>query len=415
MVLRDKPNKPELPAATSPPEAAPTPVHRADARFEQTVLLLQGGGALGSYQAGVYQALAEANLHPDWVAGISIGAINSALIAGNPPEKRVERLREFWEAVSTSPLGLPYFDSIAIPDDTTHSLLNQTRALGILLFGAPSFFTPRFPLPMPWGVSRADAVSYYDVSPLKATLERLVDFDRINAGGTRLSVGAVNVRSGNFVEFDSTTHRIGPAHIMASGSLPPGFPATEIEGEYYWDGGVVSNTPLRWVLNERPRRDTLAFQVDLWNARGELPSNLADTDVRAKEIRFSSRTRAATNNYKYTQRLRCALATLLARIPDELRDLPEVPLLAAEADDKVCNIVHLIYRAKKYEGSAKDYEFSRRTMEEHWLAGYRDAADTLSHREIFDPPARVEGVRTFDFSSAQPPQTIGTHQPATKR
>src|SRR5262245_51884265 len=191
--------------ASSP--AVPKELHRSNARFEQTVLLLQGGGALGSYQAGVYQALTEANLHPDWVAGISIGAVNSALIAGNPPEKRVERLREFWEAVSTSPLGLPYFSSIAIPDDSTHSLLNQIRALGTLLFGASYFFMPRLPPPMLWEVNRADAVSYYDLSPLKATLERLVDFDRINAGGMRLSVGAVNVRTGNFVYFDTTTHR----------------------------------------------------------------------------------------------------------------------------------------------------------------------------------------------------------------
>src|SRR6266581_2903321 len=154
---------------TSPSQARP---RRAEERppFECIALVLQGGGALGSYQAGVYQALAEADLHPDWVAGISIGAINSALIAGNPPEKRVERLREFWEAVSTSPLGLPYFSSLVIPDDTTHSLLNQTRAVGILLFGAPYFFTPRLPPPMPWEVNRADAVSFYDVSPLKATL-----------------------------------------------------------------------------------------------------------------------------------------------------------------------------------------------------------------------------------------------------
>jgi NTE family protein len=401
-VPRDKPSEPpKVQAAVSAPEAAPKHLHGGNARFEQTVLLLQGGGALGSYQAGVYQALAEANLHPDWVAGISIGAVNSALIAGNPPEKRVERLREFWEAVSTSPLGLPYFPSIAIPDDSTHSLLNQTRALGILLFGAPYFFTPRLPPPMPWEVKRADAVSYYDVSPLKATLERLVDFDRINAGGTRLSVGAVNVRTGNFVYFDTTTHRIAPAHIIASGSLPPGFPATEIDGEYYWDGGIVSNTPLQWVLDSRPRRDTLAFQIDLWSAQGELPRNLVDADVRAKEIRFSSRTRAATDLYKYAQRLRIALATLLERLPDELRGVPEVALLAAEANDKVCNIVHLIYRAKKYEGSAKDYEFSRRTMEEHWLAGYRDAVHTLSHPEIFEPPDRLEGVRTFDCSSSQ--------------
>jgi NTE family protein len=381
--------------------ATPKHVHRVGARFEQTVLLLQGGGALGSYQAGVYQALAEANLHPDWVAGISIGAINSALIAGNPPEKRVERLREFWEAVSTSPLGLPYFPSLAIPDETTHSLLNQTRALGILLFGAPSFFTPRLPPPMPWGVNRADAVSFYDVSPLKATLERLVDFDRVNAGGTRLSVGAVNVRTGNFVYFDTTTHRITPAHIVASGSLPPGFPATEIDGEYFWDGGVLSNTPLQWVLDSRPRRDTLAFQIDLWSEQGKVPRNLADADVRAKEIRFSSRTRVATDLYKYTQKLRVAFANLLEQLPAELRGLPEVALLAAEANKKVCNIVQLIYRAKKYEGSAMDYEFSRRTMEEHWRAGYHDAAHSLSQREIFEPPDRLEGVRTFDYCNVQ--------------
>src|SRR5215470_5355388 len=394
--------------ATSP--AVPKRPHFSNARFEQTVLVLQGGGALGSYQAGVYQALAEANLHPDWVAGISIGAINSALIAGNPPGKRVERLRKFWEAVSTSPLGLPYFSSLVIPDETAHSLLNQTRALGILLFGAPSFFTPRLPPPMPWGVSRADAVSFYDVSPLKDTLERLDDFDRINAGSTRLSVGAVNVRTGNFIYFDTTTHRIAPAHIIASGSLPPGFPATEIDGEYYWDGGLVSNTPLQWVLDSRPRRDTLAFQVDLWSAQGELPRNLLDADVRAKEIRFSSRTRAGIDMYRYVQKRRIAVATLLERLPDELRDLPEVALLAAEANKKVCNVVHLIYRAKKYEGSAKDYEFSRRTMEEHWRAGYSDAIKSLSHREIFEPPDRLEGVRTFDFTNTQQPKQIGAGQ-----
>jgi NTE family protein len=321
------------------------------------------------------------------------------LIAGNPPEKRVERLREFWEAVSTSPF-LPYL-ALPIPADSIHSLVNQARALEILLFGAPSFFKPRLPPPMPWAVSRADAVSYYDVSPLKATLERLVDFDRLNTGGMRLSVGAVNVRTGNFVCFDTTTHRIAPAHIIASGSLPPGFPATEIDGEYYWDGGIVSNTPLQWVLDSRPRRDTLAFQIDLWSAQGEVPRNLADADVRAKEIRFSSRTRAGTDLYKHAQKLRIAFASLLERLPDELRSLPEVAQLAAEANDKVCNIVHLIYRAKKYEGSAKDYEFSRRTMEEHWLAGYRDAVRTLSQREIFEPPDRLEGVRTFDCSNTQ--------------
>jgi NTE family protein len=366
--------------------------------FEQTVLLLQGGGALGSYQAGVYQALAEANLHPDWVAGISIGAVNAALIAGNPPGKRVERLREFWEAVSTPPLGVPHLASIDIKDDVIHRVVNQTRALGIMMFGAPHFFTPRLLSPMFWPSPHADQLSFYDVAPLKATLERLVDFDRLNAGGMRFSVGAVNVKTANFVYFDSTTHRIGPAHIIASGSLPPGFPATEIDGEYYWDGGLVSNTPLQWVLDSRPRLDTLAFQIDLWSARGELPLNLGEAEVRQKEIQFSSRTRAATDQYKRAQKLRIAVANLLKDIPAELRDHPEVQMLAAEADEKVCNIVHLIYNAKSYEGIAKDYEFSRRTMEEHWAAGYEDVVRAISHPEVTQLPEKMEGVRTFDWA-----------------
>jgi NTE family protein len=372
------------------------------AAFEQTVLLLQGGGALGSYQAGVYQALAESGLHPDWVAGISIGSVNAALIAGNPKERRIERLREFWEAVSTDPLGVPYFKSLKLDDDSTHRLFNETRALGILLFGAPNFFAPRFPPPLPWHSSRADALGFYDVAPLKETLERLVDFDLVNSGGPRLSVGAVNVRTGNFVNFDTTTHRIGPEHVLASGALPPGFPATEIDGEYYWDGGIVSNTPLQWVLDSRPRRDSLAFQVDLWSAQGELPRDFLQAHVREKEIRFSSRTRASTDQYKYAQKLRSALGKLLQKLPDELRQLPEVKLLASEADEKVTNIVHLIYFSKKYEGIAKDYEFSRRTMEEHWLAGYSDARHSLSHPEVLQPPSKLEGVRTFDFSHYGP-------------
>ena len=365
--------------------------------FERIALLLQGGGALGSYQAGAYQALAEANLEPEWVAGISIGAVNSALIAGNPPETRVEKLREFWEAVSTPPLGVPYLKSIEIADEFTRRIVNQTRALGILLFGAPHFFAPRIPSPLLWPSHLANSVSHYDVAPLKVTLERLVDFDRINAGNMRFSVGAVNVRTGNFTYFDSTTHRITPAHVIASGSLPPGFPATEIDGEYYWDGGLVSNTPLQWVLDSRPRQDTLAFQIDLWSSDGEMPRDLTETDVRQKEIQFSSRTRAATDQYKKAQKLRLAAAELIKELPDELRGHASVKVLEAEADDKICNIVHLIYRAKKFEGIAKDYEFSRRTMEEHWQSGYDDAVRTLSHPEVLQRPDKIDGVRTFDF------------------
>jgi len=363
--------------------------------FEQIALLLQGGGALGSYQAGVYEALAEAGLQPDWVAGISIGAINSAIIAGNPPERRVDALREFWQLVSTSPLGVPYFRRIEF-DDMQRQLVNQTRAMNTLLFGAPNFFVPRVPPPIIWPPASPDKASYYDNAQLRTTLERLVDFDRINSGGMRFSVGAVEIRSGNFTYFDSKTHKITFEHVAASGSLPPGFPATRIGDNYFWDGGLISNTPLEWVLDAQPRRDTLAFQVDLWNARGELPKDMIEVEVRHKEIIYSSRNRAATDRYKYIQKLRIALARLLEKIPDELRTGEDGKLLLGEADDKVCNIVHLIYRARPYEGIAKDFEFSRRTMEEHWKTGYDNARQTLEHPEVLQLPDRLEGVRTFD-------------------
>jgi NTE family protein len=371
--------------------------HLANERppFERIALILQGGGALGSYQAGVYQALAEANLHPDWVAGISIGAVNSALIAGNPPERRVDRLREFWEAVSVSAFEVPYFP---FDDEFTRSVVNQVRSLGILLGGAPGFFKPRVPPPFFYPNGSPEALSYYDVAPLKATLERLVDFDLINDGRMRFSVGAVNVRTGNFAYFDSTTYQIQPEHVIASGSLPPGLPATEIEGEYYWDGGLVSNTPLQWVLDTSPRKDTLAFQVDLWCARGELPRNLLESEARQKDIRFSSRTRMASDQFKKQQLLRRATAKLLAKMPQDLLQTPEAEMLAAEADEKVYNLIQLIYHAKNYEGSSKDYEFSRRMMEEHWTSGYNDAVRTLRYPEVLQRPNGRDGVFTFDLA-----------------
>jgi NTE family protein len=378
------------------------PEQRRRTPFEQIALLLQGGGALGSYQAGVYQALAEAGLHPDWVAGISIGAINSAIIAGNAPEKRVERLREFWETVSASPLGIPYIKEVELRDEYNHQIVNQVRAMNILLFGQPNFFVPRMPPPALWPPGRADKASYYDNSVLKVTLGRLVDFDRINAGPMRFSVGAVDVCNGNFAYFDTTTHRIGVEHVMASGSLPPGFPATLIDGKYFWDGGLVSNTPLQWVLDSRPRRDTLAFQIDLWNARGDLPKDLIGVEVRQKEIIYSSRNRAATDQYQQMQKLRIAVAHLLDKLPPDARDSEDAKLLAEQADDKVCNIVHLIYRARKYEGIAKDFEFSRRTMEEHWATGYANAKRTLANTDVLQLPDRLEGVRTFDICEDEP-------------
>ena len=365
--------------------------------FERIALLLQGGGALGAYQAGVYQALAESNIHPDCVAGISIGAINCALIAGNPPEVRVEKLRTFWETVCTPPLGLPDMASLQFAGDFHRQFVNQVRAFGTLLGGAPNFFAPRFPPPLFLPSSTPDQLAYYDTRPLKTLLEQLVDFDRINAKQMRFGVGAVNVRTGNFIYFDTQTHTIGPQHVIASGSLPPGFPATEVDGEFYWDGGTVSNTPLQWVLDSRPRLDTLAFQVDLWSARGDLPRDMVEVDVRQKDIRYSSRTRASTDQFRGMQSLRRASARLLDRMPPDLRNSAEAQLLAKEADEKVYNIIHLIYHAKKYEGSSKDFEFSRRTMEEHWASGYEDMTRTLAHPEVLQRPQSPDGVFTFDL------------------
>ena len=368
--------------------------------FECIALLLQGGGALGAYQAGVYQALSEAGLYPDWVAGISIGAINSAIIAGNAPEHRVARLREFWEQITSNTLT-NWWGGAAAPllkHDEARGFFNQLSAGLAVLDGAPGFFAPRLISPWLQPPGGDDATSYCDTTPLRATLERLIDFDRINNGDMRFSVGAVNVSTGNFAYFDTTTDTIGPEHIMASGAIPPGFPAVEIDGQHYWDGGIVSNTPLQWVLEDGPRQDTLAFQVDLWSARGDLPATMTEVALRQKDIQFSSRTRENTDHFKQLQSLRHALGRLLPKLPPDLKTTDEFDILSAAMDHSVYNIVHLIYRAKRYEGDSKDYEFSRLTMEEHWAAGYRDALRTLEHPEILERPKGPEGVFTFDLN-----------------
>lgn len=369
--------------------------------FEVVALVLQGGGALGAYQAGVYEALSEAGIHPNWISGVSIGAINAAIIAGNPPDTRINRLRDFWTQVTADgpwPGAGDACFSFA-KGDTMRQLINQMSANFATVGGARGFFSAR-PIP-PWfqPPGTIEATSFYDTNDLKHTLERLVDFDRINSGETRFSVGAVNVVTGNFVYFDTTTHTIRPDHIMASGALPPGFPAIEIDGEQYWDGALVSNTPLQWVVDAEPRRDTLAFQVDLWSARGEFPRDIFEVTTREKEIRYSSRTRAKTDQFKYEQKLRHTLGGLLEKLPEDLKNSAEARLLNSVAERKVYNIIHLIYRAKNYEGHSKDYEFSRLSMQEHWRAGYNDARRTMRHREVLERPKNHEGVYTFDLAA----------------
>jgi NTE family protein len=364
----------------------------------QPVLVLQGGGALGSYQAGAYQALCRHNFEPEWVAGISIGAVNAALIAGNPPEKRVERLKEFWELVSSP---VPW--SPVTPGDRARSLFNETSAALIATFGVPGFFTPRLPPAPLWPQGSPQSQSYYDTAPLKKTLERLVDFDRINDLKTRLSVGAVSVTTGNFKYFDNFEFKklgkkIGPEHIMASGALPPGFPSIVIEGEHFWDGGIASNTPLDYVLDAEISRDLLIFQVDLFSARGLLPVSLLEAAEREKDIRFSSRTRMNTDKIKQLHNARKALRELIGKLPDYLKNDPSVELLREAAKESTVTVVHLIYRSKNYESSSKDYDFSRVGMVEHWSAGVRDVHLSMRHEDWLERPQSDETMVTYDLT-----------------
>lgn len=263
--------------------------------------------------------------------------------------------------------------------------------------GIPGFFSPRVPPALFYPPGAPEALSLYDTAPLKTTLESLVDFDRINAGETRLSVGAVNVRTGNFAYFDNTRDTIRAEHIMASGALPPGFPPVEIDGEHYWDGGIVSNTPLQYVLDEAPTRNLLIFRVDLFSARGEMPRTLLEAAEREKDIRFSSRTQMNTDMNRSLHNTKAALQALLSALPPELAALEDMSLLQNFAGESAVAIVHLIYRAKLYEGNSKDYEFSRLTMQEHWATGAEDVRRTLNTGDWLTR-SMTPGVVTYDLT-----------------
>jgi len=382
--LPTDPQAKPAPADPMPPHQPPPP------GWERVALIFQGGGALGAYQAGVYEALHEAEIEPDWVTGVSIGAINSAIIAGNKRENRVDRLRTFWNRITDRRTP-----SLSLDGDVFRRVRNSLSSITTMLQGQPGFFKPQ---PMNAWLSPAGAVtatSFYDTTPLKATLLELVDFDMINDRKCRFAVGAVNVATGNFVYFDNIREVITPEHIMASGALPPALPMVKIGTEYYWDGGIVSNTPLQHLL-DNDERNSLVFQVDLFSANGPLPRDMESVLGRQKDITYSSRTRYNTDVYKHLMSWKTKTRELLAKIPEDQLSAEDRKLKAELAMLPAINILHLIYQQKAYEGNAKDYEFSGASMREHWQSGYEDTKLTLQQRRWLEMQPGRTGVVVHD-------------------
>lgn len=362
-------------------------------RCRRVALVLQGGGALGAYQAGVYEALDEAGVALDWIAGVSIGAINGALIAGNPPGKRVAALRAFWERVTSDRIW-----PLALPDgDLFRQWRHEASAALTMLQGQPGFFTPNHPNPWFSLPGARTATAFYDSAPLRETLRALVDFDLLNGGATRFSVGAVNVASGNFAFFDSGRMRITEAHIMASGALPPALPMVQVGTDWFWDGGLVSNTPLQHLLENLEGRNTLAFQVDLFSARGMVPRSMPAVMSREKDIRYSSRTRLVTDAYRKFRDLEMELRRALELVPPERLDAGQRALKQRLERMPEVVILQLIYQQQAHEGQAKDYEFSTATMHAHWQSGLEDTRATLQHGQWLAMPEPGSGIQVHDI------------------
>jgi NTE family protein len=369
----------------------PSPHGKRPPGCERVALIFQGGGALGAYQAGVYEALHEAEIEPDWVTGVSIGAINAALIAGNSRENRLDKLRAFWERITDR-----HLPKMPLDGDVYRRARNSLSSLLTIMNGQPGFFTPNKLSPWLSATGAATATSYYDTAPLKKTLEDLVDFSLINDKLVRFAVGAVSVTSGNFIYFDNADGPIRPEHVMASGALPPSLPMVRIGTDYFWDGGLVSNTPLQFLLDNDDGKNTLVFQVDLFNAQGPLPRDMEAVLSRQKDITYSSRTRYNTDMFKLLQGWKSRVRQLLAKVPEDQLSDDERKLKAELADLPAINILHLIYQQKAYEGQAKDYEFSATSMREHWASGYEDTKRTLAHKGWLEMQVGRTGIVVHD-------------------
>ncbi|MGE5385301.1 MAG: patatin-like phospholipase family protein [Betaproteobacteria bacterium] len=363
----------------------------------RVAMVLQGGGALGAYQGGVYQALHEHGMTPDWVVGTSIGAINGAIIAGNRHASRLTRLQEFWESISHP----DFFDMHQVPD-AIRQLNTRFSTLKSSIWGVPGFYVPRpfnpFAAGLPVDPERA---SYYDTTPLAGTLQRFVDFDFLNAkDAMRLSVGAMQVTTGELINFDNSTQTIGPEHIMASGALPPGFPPVRIDGELYWDGGLYSNTPLEVVLDDEPRQNTLCFMVDLWRSEGPEPRTLEESYTRQRDVLLASRSNRHIDEYRRMHNLRNVVCNLHERLPADMVNQPEVREMAALGCNTTMHIVRLAYGGQDWQMANKHINFSSGSIHWRWEKGYEDGLRAIEQAGWMQPHSPLVGVVVHDLIPA---------------
>lgn len=369
----------------------PSPVAMNSPTLGQVVLVLQGGGALGAYQLGVYQAMHEAGIEPDWVVGTSIGAINGSIIAGNPPALRLEQLHAFWDRMEMNPNS---------PLNSLAGIFgNQISNMGTFINGIPGFFKPN-PIAMMGQNARLgiEKASYYTTEPLRETLNSLIDFDFLRSKATRLTVGAVSANSGEMRYFDSRQDDLQVEHIMASGALPPAFPAVRIDGEPYWDGGIYSNTPVEVVLDDNPRRDSTIFAVQLWNASDSEPETLADINERTKDIQFSTRDNSHIQRQQQIHKLRHIIREMCKMMPDELRSKPEMRELSAWGCGTTMHLVRLHAPRIPGEDSTKDIDFTRNGIRSRWQAGYEDTKRAFATKPWLEPTDSTDGVIIHQIS-----------------
>lgn len=352
-----------------------TPLKNAKQTYERIACVFQGGGALGAYQVGAFQAIHEKGYHPNFLAGVSIGSINSAIIAGNPRDKQLEKLNQFWDTIAPK-IWSDVFYNQETPN-YLHHMHNQMGAMHALMYGLDGFFKPRALPPTPMSKDTPDKLSYYDTSCLKTTLESLIDFDRINSKEITLCLGAVNISSGEMEFFNNNTMKITAEHVMASGALPPGFPAIKIGEDYYWDGGIYANTPLVTVLDALPEMNTLCFVVDCFSLAGRLPETMDELEERQKDIRYASHSRRLTNVYTSRQNLQTAIQFLGEKLSPEAKEDPQVQQILALGQSKHFSVVHIIYRGTPFAHSFKDYNFVRSAVNYRMKVGYENALEVL--------------------------------------